>query len=214
MWPPEAVTFLRELEHNNDRAWFKANRSRYDELLVAPARQLAETMPHLGDPYLFRPYNDTRFRSGPPIKEQVGVALGPGAAGYYFEISLDGVLVIAGLHRAQTDQLERYRQAIDDDRAAAAFERALDAAGEQGLQLHEPELKRAPRGYPADHPRVDRLRVKDVSVWRRDPLGDWVHEPACDERVRAELDAATPLITWLTEHVGPSQRQPARGDGP
>jgi len=36
MWPPAALEFLRELEDNNDRDWFKANRARYDEYLVAP----------------------------------------------------------------------------------------------------------------------------------------------------------------------------------
>ena len=40
MWPPEALEFLRELEDNNDRDWFRANRARYDEHLVAPAREL------------------------------------------------------------------------------------------------------------------------------------------------------------------------------
>jgi len=35
MWPPEALAFLRELEDNNDRDWFRANRARYDAHLVA-----------------------------------------------------------------------------------------------------------------------------------------------------------------------------------
>src|SRR5919201_2021598 len=41
-FPPEALEFLSELEANNDRDWFKANRARYDEHLVAPARALGE----------------------------------------------------------------------------------------------------------------------------------------------------------------------------
>ena len=32
MWPPEAIDFLRDLEANNDRDWFKANRERYDHV--------------------------------------------------------------------------------------------------------------------------------------------------------------------------------------
>ncbi len=39
-FPPAALEFLRELEDNNDRDWFKANRARYDELLLGPARAL------------------------------------------------------------------------------------------------------------------------------------------------------------------------------
>lgn len=72
----EAVEFLRELEENNDRDWFKANRARYEEHLRAPAAALGEDLAALGRPRLFRPWNDTRFHPGPPIKEHVGLAIG------------------------------------------------------------------------------------------------------------------------------------------
>src|SRR3954465_4208730 len=126
MWPPEAIDFLRELEDNNDRDWFKTNRARYDERVVAPARELAESLSHLGTPRFFRPYNDTRFHARPPIKEQLGMAIGYGAGGgYYVELSLAGLLVGAGLHPPSATQLDRFRRALDDGRRAAAFERAL-----------------------------------------------------------------------------------------
>src|SRR6476661_5744071 len=102
MWPPEALEFLQELEDNNDRDWFKANSA---------------------------PYDDTRFHMRPPIKEQLGVAVGYGdAGGFYFELSLDGLLVAAGLHHPASDQLARFRAAIDDGRRAAGFERAVRPA--------------------------------------------------------------------------------------
>src|SRR4051794_10674404 len=207
MWPPAALDFLRDLESNNDRDWFKANRGRYDTDLVAPARELAARLSHLGDAHLFRPYNDTRFHMKPPIKEQLGVAIGyGGAGGYYVELSLDGLLVAAGLHHPASDQLERFRAAIDDGRRAAAFERAVRSAEAAGLAVSDPELKRAPRGYPQGHPRVDRLRLKELTVHRRHPLEPWLHAPACDALIRRELDAARPLVAWLRKHVGPSQR--------
>lgn len=97
MWPPEALEFLRELEDNNDRAWFRANRARYDAHLAEPARALAERLTHLGPGHLFRPYNDARFSDRPPIKEQLGLTIGYGpAGGYYVELSLDGMLVGSG----------------------------------------------------------------------------------------------------------------------
>ena len=55
MWPPEALEFLRELEANNDRDWFKANRARYDAHLVEPARDLAARLAPHGEPHRFRP---------------------------------------------------------------------------------------------------------------------------------------------------------------
>ena len=171
MWPPEALEFLRELEANNDRDWFKANRARYDAHLLEPARELAETLTDLGQPHFFRPYNDTRFHARPPIKEQLGVAVGyGGAGGYYVELSLDGLLVAAG------------------------------------LELARPELKTAPRGYPTTHPRIRFLRLRELTVSRRHALEPWLHAPEARGRIRTELEGARPLVTWLGEHVGPSQR--------
>ncbi len=207
MWPPEALEFLRELEENNDSEWFRANRRRYDEHLVAPARNLAEKLSDLGPPHFFRPYNNLRFRPGPPLKEHMGVAIGyGGTGGYYFDLSLDGLLVAAGLWRPAADQLERFRAAIDDERRGRGFVRGLATARRGGLTSAEPELKRVPRGYPADHPRVEHLRRKQLTVSCRHPLESWLHEPACDERVRSELRAARPLVKWLAESVGPSTR--------
>jgi uncharacterized protein (TIGR02453 family) len=205
MWPPAALEFLRELEDNNDRDWFKANRARYDEHLVAPGRALAESLGHLGAPRFFRPYNDARFHHRPPIKEQLGIAIGyGGAGGYYVELSLDRLLIGAGLHHPASDQLERFRSAIDDGRRGGAFERAVTTAAEAGMTLVEPVLKRAPRGYPADHPRVARLRLKNLTVYARHPLEPWLHDQRCAERVRTQLDATRPLVAWLAKHVGPS----------
>jgi uncharacterized protein (TIGR02453 family) len=210
MWPPEALEFLRELEANNDRDWFKANRARYDADLLGPAQALAEKLTSLGQPRFFRPYNDTRFHARPPIKEQLGMAIGYGpAGGFYVELSLDGLLVAAGLHQPASDQLERFRAAIDDARRAEGFECALATAQAAGLEMAEPELKRSPRGYPPDHPRIDRLRLKELAAYRRHALEPWLHEPACDKRVRTQLEAARPLVAWLSEHVGPSQRSPS-----
>src|SRR3954447_369098 len=126
MWPPQALEFLRDLEANNDRDWFKANRERYDTHLLEPARALADDLRHLGTPHFFRPYNDTRFHARPPLKEQLGVAIGYGeSGGYYVELSLDGLLVAAGVHHPASKQLDRFRRAVDDDRRAKSLLRTI-----------------------------------------------------------------------------------------
>lgn len=208
-FPPGALDFLRELEDHNDRDWFKANRARYDELLVAPASALGEELAAagFGRAHLFRPWNDTRFRPGPPVKEHVGLAVGyEGAGGFYVELSLDGLLVAAGLHNPAPDQVERMRRLVADGRSAVPLSRAIAGAQAAGLSLNEPDLVRAPRGYPADHPRIDLLRRRALTVSRRHPLAGWIHRPAAGARIRRELDAAAPLVRWLRERVGPTER--------
>ncbi len=161
-FPPDALQFLRELEANNDREWFKANRARYDDHLVAHARALGDDLADLGALHLFRPWNDTRFHARPPIKEQLGLAIGYGGAGGFYV---------------------------------------------------EPALVRAPRGYPADHPRVELLRHRGLTVSRRHELAAWLHRPQAGARIRKELEAAAPLVRWLSDHVGPSQRGAMRAGG-
>jgi uncharacterized protein (TIGR02453 family) len=209
-WPREALDFLRDLERNNEREWFKANRARYDEYVLAPAVALAEELRDFGKPHLFRPWNDTRFRAGPPIKEHLGLAIGyEGAGGFYVELSLDGLLVAAGLHAPAPDQLDRLRRAIDAPRTAATLNRAIGRATGAGLMLNEPELVRAPRGYQPDHPRLDLLRRRSLTVAHRYALRSWLHTPQAGERIRAALVEARPVVLWLRSHVGPSH-QPRR----
>jgi uncharacterized protein (TIGR02453 family) len=176
---------------------------------VAPARALGDDCIALGRPHLFRPWNDTRFHMRPPIKEQLGLAIGhEGAGGYYVELSLDGFLVAAGMYQPAPDQVDRMRRAIDNGRTAAGLTRAIRRAGEAKLVLNEPALARAPRGYPADHPRVELLRHRGMTVSRRHELGPWLHRPQAGARIRKELEAAAPLVRWLREYVGPSRASP------
>jgi uncharacterized protein (TIGR02453 family) len=213
-FPREALDFLRELEADNDRDWFKANRSRYDDHLVEPARALAADLAAFGRPHVFRPWNDTRFHPGPPVKEHLGMTIGyEGGGGYYVEISLDGLLVGAGLYAPAPDQLDRLRRGIDQPKLAASLSRALARAHGAGLELTAPELKRGPRGYAADHPRLDLLKRRRMVVLQRHPLRAWLHRPEAGRRIRTQLEAAAPLVGWLRDHVGPSAQPRSRGRG-
>jgi uncharacterized protein (DUF2461 family) len=100
------------------------------------------------------------------------------------------------------------RRAIDNGRTAAGLTRAIRRAGEAKLVLNEPALARAPRGYPADHPRAELLRHRGMTVSRRHELGPWLHRPQAGARIRKELEAAAPLVRWLREYVGPSRASP------
>lgn len=203
-FPSGALTFLEELEANNDRGWFKANRPRYDELLVAPAEALGEALADFGATRRFRPYNDARFHARPPIKEQLGVRLGyETSGGFYFELSLDGLFVAAGMYRTSPDQVARLREAVAVSRRADELRAALDTAREGHLSVSEPDLKRVPRGWDADHPAAELLRHRTLTVSVRNPLAPWVHTKTCATRVRAQLESARPTVDWLRAYVGP-----------
>ena len=77
-WPSVVCGALQSYAGHagKDRHWFKANRGRYDEYLLGPARELAAALERFGKPRFFRPYNNVRFHPGPPLKEHLGVAIG------------------------------------------------------------------------------------------------------------------------------------------
>lgn len=206
-FPRGAITFLEELEAHNDRDWFKANRGRYDELLAAPALALGADLARYGEVRLFRPYNDARFHQRPPIKEHIGIPFGMvGATGYYVELSLDGLLVAAGMYRTERDQVARLREAVADGRKGPALRRALKKAESGGLEVGEADLKRVPRGFDPEHPRADLLRHRRLVLSRREAkLPKWLHKPEAAERIAALFGAATPTVKWLRDHVGASQ---------
>jgi len=205
-FPADAIRFLGELEANNDRDWFRAHKDRYETGLREPLLALIAEL-GLGGARLFRPYRDTRFHPGPPISEHIAAGVGfERGAGYYVQLSLDGLLTGAGMHEPSREQLARYRAAVDNAPGARSLERAFASAAKQGLERARPALKRAPRGVDPDHPHIELLRLRSVTVSRLYPIAPWLHEREALDRVRSAMRASGPLVRWLREHVGPGDR--------
>jgi len=62
-------------------------------------------------------------------------------------------------------------------------------------------LKSAPRGYSADHPRIELLRYKGVTTWQQWPVEQWLTTSAAKDRLVQFFRASTPLNEWLAVHV-------------
>jgi uncharacterized protein (DUF2461 family) len=103
------------------------------------------------------------------------------------------------------DQLDRYRRAVAGDLTGAELERVVAGIERDGYGVHGRDvLKSAPRGYPADHPRIELLRYKGIVAWHEWPVEPWLETAAAKEHVTGFLRAAQPLSGWLETHVGPS----------
>jgi uncharacterized protein (DUF2461 family) len=66
---------------------------------------------------------------------------------------------------------------------------------------HRDRLTRMPRGYSADHPRAELIRLRTVIARRH--LGTAARLPAGEvvDRVRASFDGLLPLMSWLVTYV-------------
>ena len=154
---------------------------------------------------MFRPYRDVRFaKDKTPYKTHQGafVAAGP-ATGWYVEISARGVRIGAGFYEASSDRLAAIRDAIDRraHRHRARADRRGARVADGWSRSAASTLKTSPRGYDADHPRIELLRHK--SLVRR-PLHGFepvIHTPELLDLVRDDWRALRPLVEWVAAHA-------------
>lgn len=176
-FPPGFTDFLRELGQA-DKAWFDANRPRYQELVVDPTRafvvalgrRLAEdhgagiqavpkangSIAPINNDLRFAPdrspYKDhllLRFWEGPSRKT---------APTLFVRIGADDVGFATGATIASTD---RWRALIDDEATGGELAAALSELGRgRDLDIAGRDLKRVPKPFDESHPRADLLRHK------------------------------------------------------
>ena len=86
-----------------------------------------------------------------------------------------------------------------DDRTRAAHDHLLAAYDGDGWEIGGEQLKTAPRGWPADHPRIDLLRRKQLFVGRSYGFEEDAIGPTLADRVRDDWRALRPLVEWIAE---------------
>jgi uncharacterized protein (TIGR02453 family) len=199
-WPAEALAFYAGLEDDNSREYWTSRKAVYQERVLRPMEELLEALaPEFGEPKIFRPYRDIRFsRDKTPYKTHIGATLGSRC---YVQLSADGLSAGAGRWHLEPAELIRYRAGVagPDGAELAAIVAALTA---DGVEVHgHGTLKSAPRGYPADHPRIDLLRHKGLTTWRHWNPEPWLSTPAPLEKTREFFAASAAFCDWLGSHV-------------
>lgn len=126
--------FLRSLTMNNTRDWFTDHKADYGRYYVEPAGAFVETMsPRLqqfapGAKYearaggsLLRIYRDLRFpQDETPYKTDLDMWFLQGerkryhAAGFFFRLASDQLILGAGMHHFPKERSEAYRRAVTD----------------------------------------------------------------------------------------------------
>lgn len=215
----DLVQFLSELEENNNRAWFVMNKPRYDilrgelltlvETLIAGITRFDPAIAHCNPKKaMFRVNRDLRFARGkPPYKTTFSAAItvsglkkpsqGGGPA-YYFHIDARGMLFLAGgEYTPPADRLRAVRQHIVND--AAGFQRLLKDKGLQtvfGGLLEEDKLIRLPKGFDADAPHSEFLKLRSYMV-RREVNVTKLSPEKLPDLLLADFKTSAPLVKWL-----------------
>jgi len=203
-WPVDAIEFFEGLEADNSKGYWQEHKDVYEQKVKAPMEVLlAELAPEFGAGKIFRPYRDVRFsKDKSPYKTNIAATMEHGG---YISLSSDGLGVGTGYYMMMPDQLERFRQAIDDDKTGGALEKLVAAARNTQIEVNAHDaLKTAPKGYAKDHPRIDLLRQKGLISWKQWPVAAWLGTAQAKKKVVDFLHAAQPMNDWLDKNVGPT----------
>lgn len=208
-FPPGLLEFFADLRSDNSKTFWQTNKQRWEREVRAPMHALlAELSEEFGPLRMFRPNRDVRFsKDKSPYKLWTGATSetqAVGGIGYYLEASATSITTGYGAMLMASEQLRRFRTAIDDKSSGTEFEGLIDTLAAQYLPVShgaEPPLKTAPRGYSTDHPRIQYLRWKGAAVVQEWPTADWMHTPGALETIRDVWQGATPLKTWLETHL-------------
>lgn len=203
-FPIAALDFYDDLEIDNTKSFWEAHKAVYAESVKAPMAALTDALaPEFGKAKIFRPYRDVRFsKDKTPYKTHQGAFVPVGAAtGWYVEVSARGVRSGGGFYEASGANLARIRESIDNEATGTQLGRILAKLEKAGFEIGGERLKTAPRGYSAEHPRIELLRCKSITVGRPYGFDKVIHSPALVEAVRADWRALRPLVEWVADRV-------------
>jgi uncharacterized protein (TIGR02453 family) len=209
------LNFLDELTKNNNKAWFDQHRPSYEsargtfEQFIEGIIDEFRESDHLRDlsakNCIARIYRDIRFsKDKSPYKINFGALIAPGgwknsADGYYISIQPHGQSMVAGgLYAPTPKQLERFRQRID--REATAFKKITRAKAFAEIfgKLEGERLKTAPKGYDRDHPEIELLQLKQITVIRRFSDKEVLRQDFA-EQVISTCHAMRPFLNYVKE---------------
>ena len=210
--------FLSALKRNNKKAWFDTHRDEYEALRAEFLELVEWVILRVGafDPAVqalspkecvYRINRDVRFsKEKKPYKTNFAATIAPGgrnsgAPSYHFSLEDDGSLMVAGgLYMITPQQLEKMRRAIARDPKplrgilkSPAFKRTY------GDLNDEDALSRPPRGYAADHPAVDLLKLRRFVAWTFFESGEMKGD--LSGFVARHLKTLAPLIAYEREAV-------------
>ena len=199
-----ACAWFEGIEAENTRDWFHANKPAFEAEIKTPfAALLADAADAFGgEAKVMRQNRDTRFsKDKSPYKTAIyGMVRAEGRVmAMWAMLNARDFFAGAGVYRMTPAQLARYRGAVAGG-GVAALEAAVAASG---LELGGDGTRGAPRGYPKDHPRLDLLRRKALTLGARIPAPEAVADAA---RARAHAMAAwektRAASLWMDAEVG------------
>ena len=215
----EILEFLSALAENNNRPWFEANRSWYERVRADFTVMVQGAVSEIAKEYdlaerdakklLFRINRDVRFSSNKsPYKNNFSAAISQGGkkdvmVGLYIHIQPGESFLAGGCYSPTPEDLTAVRQEIDfnlgklesvvNNKDFVAYYKTL--RGEK--------LKTTPKGYEADNPAIEFLKMKQFYVSREFSDAQLLKTDLEKESAKA-YKVLRPLVEYMREAVVPN----------
>ena len=203
----EAFAFFKNLAKHNNKEWFHANKGVYEASCRDALKALTVALdPPFGADRLTRINKDMRFArdKSAPYRTNISTVV----RGNYLSLSADGLYVGTGIYMPDGATLRRLREAIAADPSGRKLSSIVAALRRKGYKVDTHEsVAVAPRGYSADHPRLDLLRMKDIHAGKMFGAASEVTTAKAVQQVRRACEDIAPLREWIQRHVGSGRAQ-------
>jgi hypothetical protein len=188
-FPEEHREFFEAVARETTWATVSARAEQHRRAIYLPMCELAEELATE-----FGPVKVYRLHRSPSLwVEQWAYAEIVDTIAFGVSLSLDGLWVEGGWLRSSSDQVARYRHAVDHELDSIVAElRSLR------YELLGERLKRADS---------ELLAFRSLVAGRSLGEGAWLAGREPLERVREEWRSLRPLVSWLAEHVGPRAKR-------
>ncbi len=212
----DTLAVLRGLERNNDKVWFDANRSRYQESVLGLEKEFVSAMgehfqmfapgiqaiPRVNGS-IFRINRDTRFsKDKTPYKTNADIWFWEGedrkaASGFFLRIVPKAIWVGAGAHMLSPEGIEALRVAVAEEESGSELVDIVADLEADGYDVGEQRFKRVPRDYPKDHPRAELLKFGSLYCHKVLPVPSEFYGPDFTDWCASYYMRTQPLHIWL-----------------
>lgn len=206
------ITFLKNLEKNNNRPWFQENKPKYvvahenaKAFMQTVVDELNKT-DKIEKQKMFRIYRDVRFSKdktpyNPAFRMSFGREKPYLRGGYYLSVGPKEGYVAGGFFNPNPHDLKLIRDniALDAKPFRKLFKAKKFVATFGGV--YGESVKTAPKGFDKEHPDIDLLKHKQFLVHKRYPLKD-VTTGSFAKQVVKDYKVMRPWFDFMSEVLG------------
>ena len=209
--------FLKTLSQNNNREWYHANKSIYNEakqefehvteiLLHEVSRFDKDIIGLVPKDCIFRIFRDVRFSSNKlPYKTNFGTFLTRGGkkagfAGYYLHIEPENSFIAGGIYMPPSPVLKEIRNDIFEH--IEEFKEIIHSPqiSKNFQAMGGDKLKNPPRGFPKEFPDVDLLKFKSYGFSKMKTDNEMMEDDILKEIV-SSFRILHPFVRFLNEAI-------------